>query len=324
MEERKALIVGIDEYPSAPLSGCVNDATSIASLLKINEDGSPNFDTKLQKNVCTKGRLKILVQDLFKGNSDVALFYFSGHGSIEENQGYIVTPDFSPGDIGISTDDILTMANKSSIKNKIIILDSCFSGNLGTAGALNSSSSILGEGVTIMTASSKDEVSIENNGHGVFTSLFIQALAGYAADITGNVTPAGIYAFIDQALGAWSQRPIFKTNTQNFYYLRKVTPKIKLSTLRKIKDYFSSEKSEFKLDPSFEFTNNPHEKHDLKTPYAIDKNVKVFKDLQLYQKVGLVEPSDEDYMYFAAMNSKSCHLTSLGKRYFKLAKEGKI
>ena len=44
---RKALIVGIDNYPSCPLSGCVNDATEMKSVLERNSDGSPNFSVKL-------------------------------------------------------------------------------------------------------------------------------------------------------------------------------------------------------------------------------------------------------------------------------------
>lgn len=324
MENRKALIVGIDNYPCASLNGCVNDAKSVASLLEKNTDGSPNFEVRLKTNVENKGELNLEIKDLFQGTPDVALFYFAGHGYFDESDGYIVTPDFLKGDVGISTTKILTLANRSHAKNKIVILDSCFSGNLGKIGALNSTDSVIDDGVTIMTASSEDEASRESNGHGIFTSLLVQALKGYASDITGNVTPAGIYSFIDQALGPWSQRPIFKTNTKNFYYLRRVTPKIKLSTLRKINQYFSNENEEFKLNSSYEFTNSPEVKHDFKKPYAIDENVKKFKDLQLFQKVGLVEPVNEDYMYFAAMNNKSCRLTSLGKRYFKLANEDRI
>lgn len=324
MVNRKALVVGINNYRSAPLCGCVNDANQIASLLRSNEDGSPNFDIKLEKDIQKKGILRTHIQDLFKGNADVALFYFSGHGYVDGDEGYIVTSDFSEGDMGISTTDVLSMANRSTVKNKIIILDSCYSGNLGKVGALNSAESIIGDGVTIMTASSEDEVSIESDGQGLFTSLFIQGLTGYAANITGEVTPAGIYSFIDQALGSWSQRPIFKTNTKNFYYLRKVKPEVDLSILRKIPNYFRTENSELELDPSYEFTNSPTIEHDLKEPYADEENVKKFKDLQLYQRAGLVEPVRADYMYFAAMNSETCQLTALGKRYFKLAKDERI
>lgn len=43
---RRALVIGIDKYPNASLKGCENDASSIASILEKNGDGSPNFDIK--------------------------------------------------------------------------------------------------------------------------------------------------------------------------------------------------------------------------------------------------------------------------------------
>lgn len=49
-----------------------------------------------------------------------------------------------------------------------------------------------------------------------------------------------------------------------------------------------------------------------------------FFDLQKLEGVGLVVPVNEEHMYYAAMNSKSCKLTPIGKRYWKLVKEGRI
>ena len=40
---RRALVIGIDNYPTSPLKGCVNDANSIANVLETHGDGSPNF-----------------------------------------------------------------------------------------------------------------------------------------------------------------------------------------------------------------------------------------------------------------------------------------
>ena len=48
------------------------------------------------------------------------------------------------------------------------------------------------------------------------------------------------------------------------------------------------------------------------------------KSLQKLESVDLVEPVDEEHMYFAAMNSKSCRLTPLGKYYWKLLKDDRI
>lgn len=315
---KKALVIGIDEYPSAPLHGCVNDAIAVAELLKVNGDGSPNFDVSLNLNVKNKAVFLELLERLFSGDDDASLLYFSGHGS---NSGHLVTPDYQGRDLGVSMTDVLALANKSKSKNKIIILDCCFSGMFGQSQITQSNESILGEGITIMTASDKDEVSTESDGQGLFTSLFLEGLRGSAADITGRITPASIYSFIDQSLGGWQQRPVFKTNIKQFLSIRDIDPRVPKSILRKLGQYFESPSDYFELDPSFEFSNNPEHKHELIEPYTNDENVSKLKELQLFESVGLVEPVDEEHMYYAVMKSKSCKLTALGSHYWKLSRD---
>lgn len=43
---KKALVVGLNDYPECELKCCSNDANSISDLLEANGDGSPNFDVK--------------------------------------------------------------------------------------------------------------------------------------------------------------------------------------------------------------------------------------------------------------------------------------
>ena len=159
---------------------------------------------------------------------------------------------------------------------------------------------------------------MEVNGHGLFTSLLLEALSGGAADITGHITPGGIYAYIDKALGPWEQRPVFKTNVTRFTSLRNVIPQVDISTVRKICTYFVDENSELAMDPSFEPTNDQSVIHEVVEPYANPTNTKIFADLQKLEGIGLVVPVGEEHMYFAAMNSKSCALTSIGKQYWRL------
>ncbi|MDM1521568.1 caspase family protein [Myroides odoratimimus] len=72
---KKALIIGINNYPKAPLTGCGNDAYAMKSILDTNGDGSPNFDIELKLDVSTKSELKTLVINLFNGDADIALLY---------------------------------------------------------------------------------------------------------------------------------------------------------------------------------------------------------------------------------------------------------
>ena len=320
---KKALVVGINNYLSSPLRCCINDASGVATVLETHGDGSPNFDVRLEIDVKTKSKLKTMIVELFFGNSDIALLYFSGHGYLNEIGGYLVTPDHERYDEGTSMDEILVLVNQSKSKDKIVILDCCHSGALGTP-TIGGGASQLQEGVSILTASRDDEPSLEINGHGVFTNLLLDALQGGASDLRGHISPGGVYAYIDQALGAWEQRPVFKTNVTRFTSLRTVTPQVPLDTLRKITEYFPTPQYEFKLDPSYEDTNTKDVKHVVVEPYAKPENVAVLKNLQKFQSVGLVVPVNSEYMYFAAMESKSCRLTALGYHYWRLVKDKRI
>ena len=322
----KALIVGIDDYPENKLRCCVNDATALANTIDTNGDGSPNFDVILETNIQEKGRLLGLIEKLFEGNTDTALFYFSGHGYVDKLGGYIVTPDYSEDDWGISMNDILKIANASKIRNKIIILDCCHSGAIGQikSGSSSNGESIIAEGVSILTSSLASEVSMEVNGHGVFTNLLLEALKGGAANINGKITPSSIYAYIDQALGEWDQRPIFKTNVKEFNAIKSIEPQVPISIIRNLTKYFKTPQDEFDLDPSYEYTNTNNIEHKVVEPYAKEENVVVFKELQKMASVGLIVPVDEEHMYFAAMNSKSCRLTALGYHYWNLVNKKQI
>ena len=321
---KKALVVGINNYPSSPLKGCINDASAFGAIIETHGNGDPNFSVQLATDVPTKGKLIELLRKLFSGESEVALFYFSGHGLENDLGTYLVTPDVMKNDVGVSMNDLLVMANESKATNRIIILDSCHAGAAGTSKITGGLITTIHKGVTILTASKSDELSMEINGHGVFTNLLIDALQGGAADIKGHITPGSIYSYIDQALGAWEQRPVFKTNITEFISLRNIEPRVSKDILRKIINYFPEPEHEFALNPSFEDTNSPDVKHQIIEPYANAENIAVFKNLQKFQSVGLVVPVDTPYMFFAAMDSKSCRLTALGYHYWRLVKQKKI
>lgn len=238
--------------------------------------------------------------------------------------GYLVTPDYSSNDYGVSLAEVLSIANKSRCKEKIIILDSCYSGFMGSVDTTGQDTATIHEGVTILTASRNNETAQEIDDHGVFTSLLIEALKGGAADITGQITAGGIYAYIDKALGPWEQRPIFKTNVKSFTSIRSVEPQVEIGTIRKLREFFPDENFEMLLNPSFEPTNDPDYKHEVVEPYADPANTEMFSCLQKLESIGLIVPTNENHMYFAAMKSKSCHLTPMGKHYWRLVKANKI
>jgi hypothetical protein len=80
----------------------------------------------------TRAELREAIDDLFATECDIALLYFSGHGLVRNADVYIVASDAKKYDEGISMTEILAMANASPVKNKVILLDCCSSGNMGT------------------------------------------------------------------------------------------------------------------------------------------------------------------------------------------------
>ncbi len=328
---KKALVVGIDAYPDSPLNGCVNDAIAIGTILESGGNGDPNFSVitlTSQDGEVTGALLNDAVEKLFDGDAETALFYFAGHGIInrETNTGHIVAQDGRKGGWGMSLGDILSLANRAypKIKSSVIILDSCHSGYAGEiAGLGNQDVSLIGTGVTILTASHREGVAEEGIKHGLFTEIILDGLRGGAADILGNITPAALYSLVDQTLGPWGQRPIYKANVQTFVTLRQVAPKISREFLRELPTLFPEEASELQLNPSFEPARDNVPAEIMAIP-PNPENVRIFKGLQACNRNGLVVPVGTEHLYYAAIESRACRLTAIGAHYRKLAETKRL
>jgi len=324
---RKALIVGVDEYSSEKiknLTGCVADAQSVCAVLERNYNGTLNFhcDLQLAKNRHSPlGRhdLRQRVERFFNEDADTGLFYFAGHGLIEPTGGYLQASDAEIPSDGLPLTDLLHWVNESPIRHKLVILDCCHSGAMA-APPDTPHLAKLGKNVTVLTASTERQPAAEKQGSGLFTGLMVEALKGAAASITGEVSPASVYAFIDQSLSALKQRPMFKSNVQQFISLRNTEPKIPLSELHRITELFQDKEDAYPLDPSFEEHPSPE---DLPEDYKgkDPEKIKIFKILQKYNRLNLLVPIDADHMYFAAMWGTCCRLTPLGQHYWRLVKD---
>ncbi|MGX9427964.1 caspase family protein [Bradyrhizobium sp. LeoA1S1] len=314
---RKALIVGIDHYAHInSLRGAVNDAYEVKAMLDRHADSSVNFGSRIivgtgPNDIVTRVELKDAVKELFADDTEISLFYFAGHGYIEPTGGYLCAGDCKTGDDGLPLSDIMSFALNSPARNKIIILDSCHSGAFGQS-HLNNQVSEIGEGMTILTASTKNQYAMEKNGGGLFTGLLVDALGGAAANLVGEITPGSVYAHIDQSLGSWSQRPVFKTNVKTFVSLRKIQPPLPPSDLRRINEFFPAPGHEFQLDPSYEPEH----------PSADPAKTPIFAILQKYNRVNLAVPVGTTHPYHAAIESKTMKLTALGEHYRRLVEEG--
>jgi hypothetical protein len=320
---RRALIVGIDNYSFGPLHGCVTDARKMKEVLSHNENGdfpSQNFECQVltsDKIKVTKKELSKAIKRLFHdpaGIISTSVFYFAGHGFENDLGGYLVTEDAQQYSEGIAMRDIIQWCATSPIKEIILILDCCHAGHLGNTEPDSPQRAFLPKGVSIITSSEAGQSSEERNGEGLFTSIIHEALLGAAADIRGVITVASVYHYADRMLGAFDQRPIFKTYVPKMTQLRQVTPRVSQKQLIDLTKLFKTADSHFPLDKSYEPTENP--KHD--------EHEKLFALLQKLTSADLVYPVDEDHMYYAAINGKACALTPQGKLYWTLTQKGRF
>lgn len=318
---KRALLVGIDYYENfQQLYGCANDAAAIHPLLQRNEDGGPNLDCRLASaddaaTHVSRDRLKEMIRELLSGGAEFALLYFAGHGAPTDGGVALVTTDGTDGTPGVTFSEILAAINKSSVAEVTVILDCCFSGGATTIEALNNGLANLRNGLSVLTASRDDQVSMETaEGRGQFSTYLEGALNAGAADVLGRVNVSGLYSYLSESFGAWEQRPTFKANIDRLHDIRTCKPLVPLETLRRLTEWFPTPGYDYPLDPTYEPTANK-ERHPNET---------IFAGLQKFRACRLVDPIGVEHMYYAAINSTGCRLTPLGKHYWSLVKAGRI
>ncbi|MET0325201.1 MAG: caspase family protein [Ilumatobacteraceae bacterium] len=315
---KRALLVGIDEYDTAPrLSGCVNDVAAVRPLLARNADDSPNFEclalTGPPARVTRAGLLSAL-DTLLAPGADVALLYFAGHGINTGNDVALVTTDGVAHSWGVGFSEVLGFVVASPVPEIHIILDCCFSGAAGAVPQLGTSQAVLRNGVSILTASRSDQPALESSARGVFSLNLCGALDGGAADVLGNVSVAGLYAYLTESFGAFGPRPTFKANVDRLRILRSGRPWVAPTELRRLPELFAAEDADLALDPSYEPTTEPPD----------PAHERDFDVLQRCRSARLVEPIGAEHLYFAAVNSLGCRLTPLGRHYWRMAADGRI
>lgn len=321
--DRRALIIGIDQYDHVgQLNGCVNDALKIKDVLSRHEDGRPNYDCRDyvsgEDNYITRSFMRDKWRELFEGYRGDALFYFAGHGHLLDKKGYLVTTEGNKNDPGLPMNDLVDLANRSDARSVLLILDCCFAGSAGNDGWLTGTGdydiSEIREGVTILAATAPTTVATENDQSGVFTHLLCTALTGAAADVRGRVSAAGIYAYAEQILGTWDQRPIYKSHASSLNPVRLCEPAVSDELLRQLPKLFPEKAWKHQMLPSYEHTH-----HSAKV-----EHVAIFDAFKALRNARLLTTEDNKDLYFTALDSGHAMLTRHGQFYWELAKRGRI
>ena len=232
---RDALIVGINIYQSEQLPNLkspANDAEAIAQLLSLYGDSNvrrlPDMKvtaahTPFARKVSpikplTLTQLEYALKQLFKPNGanipETALFYFAGHGLRRTNmveEGYLATNDTDPlvGNWGLSLQRLRRLLQDSPIKQQIIWLDCCHSGELFNFEEADPGERGKGLDRCFIAAAREYESAYEETSgkHGVLTGALVQGLDP-SSHPDGMVDNYILTDFIHQTLKGVPQRPL--------------------------------------------------------------------------------------------------------------------
>jgi hypothetical protein len=327
-----ALLVGINSYNSPifeDLSCCEADAESMSIMLANHAPldgagkGPGNYATKTSTSKgakpITTEHLRQSVNQLMShpmGDGQV-LFYFSGHGLANDEGGYLVTQDATAEAPGYPMSELLEAANVSGNTSVVIILDCCHSGEIGniTDGEGFNRVSI-GPNVTVLAGSGASQKSAEGFDNSLFTELLLEALDGGASDIRGEVSAAAIYAYLEKSLGAWDQRPVYKSYARKLEPIRRCVPDVPDAVLAGLTEWFRSPRSSYTMDPSYECT---HETAD-EAKIAIFDQFKLLRNARLLTTPIDSKTGKEKDLYYVALDSDAVSLTPQGRLFWKRAK----
>lgn len=138
---KRAVLVGVNQYPQSPLRGCINDVSAMYDLLTqhlgFHADDVRVVVDQRATTQAIKERLDWLTRDLKVG--DVAVFHFSGHGSqcrdrsgdeLGDSLDELICPvDLDWAEKMILDDDIAAYMSRVPLGAFVtMLLDACHSG----------------------------------------------------------------------------------------------------------------------------------------------------------------------------------------------------
>ena len=336
---RRALLIGIDDYVDSPLEGCVFDAKKLGNALLFHLDEGRqkrNFDCRIlvgptsekpkeiyqdeikEHYILDTNLIKDRISELFSIESDIALLYFSGHGRKNEYGTYLATMDGSEKQPGVSMEEILRYATRAlendhpvRIREIIIILDCCYSGNFALEGNLK-------EGITILTATRPNKKAKSTPEGSIFTSLLCNALNGGCSDPLGLITIGSIYDYVEKGNSEWKdERMMIKMHLSKLSEIRRCPPDLNFSIGRKITELFKLDGKEdkYKFKDRGGYIINLSKELVFENEYGTEEPIKDLIDLLKllrFRMIEIVDPIGCVNLVNAAEREGAVQLTSYG------------
>jgi tetratricopeptide (TPR) repeat protein len=205
-----ALVIGVAKYPKLEANGQLEfserDAELMYSIL-ISPEGGQFRAEHVHRLIGAKATLENIRYELEEWLPKVAkeddrvVIYFAGHGFVHGGRGYLAPVDIDPKNVagtGYPMDSLgQVIGSKIKAKWKVLLTDSCHSGNITPAedaAKLNSKLQTLERSIFSLTASRDREQSFESKewggGHGIFTYYVSKGLEGAADEDRNGIVNA--------------------------------------------------------------------------------------------------------------------------------------
>jgi len=242
---RDALVVGINTYQYSGLPNLNSPALDAEAIAVLLEQYGNFRVTRLPEAISPAGQpyvsqgfelgldnLEKALEKLFmpEGRSipDTALFYFSGHGLRKKrgvSEGFLASTDCDPQKSfwGLSLRWLRELLEASPIKQQIILLDCCHSGELFNFNEANPGDRGSARDRCFIAASREFEaaqVSLDSE-YSVLTQALLQ---GLDPQRQANITNFGLVDYLDQQLGNNTQRPIYSNFGEPIILTRAIIP----------------------------------------------------------------------------------------------------
>ncbi|MEH2012711.1 nSTAND1 domain-containing NTPase [Nostoc sp.] len=237
---RDALVVGINTYDRLKcLNAPAADAEAIAQILQqygefqvtrlpaVKDKENQTIRIGKQTKVALTQLEKAIVQ-LFKPDGkppDTALLYFSGHGlrkNLGIQEGYLATSEVNPdaGNWGLSLQWLRRLLQESEVRQQIVILDCCYSGEVLNFAEADPGDRGKGRDRCFIAASRDFEVAFEeiNSQHSVLTAALLKGLEPKQERWVSNYT---LVDLLNQEDHPFPQRPIFANSGEAINFTRK-------------------------------------------------------------------------------------------------------
>ncbi|MFN9557147.1 MAG: caspase, EACC1-associated type [Dolichospermum sp.] len=195
MVKKTALLIGVSEYGESipPLSSPLHDVEAMERVLKNPNLG--NF-TEVEKLLNPNSEaMKIAILNLFKNaeKDDLLLFFFSGHGMInDDNHLYLATRNTAKDNFEATAVDgnfIQAQSRNCYSKRQVLILDACYSGAFANGWHTKSikvdiKKQLGAEGRVVMTSSGATQISFtqESATLSLYTQYLVEGIETGAAD----------------------------------------------------------------------------------------------------------------------------------------------